>query len=366
MIGKISARQLMLIVATIAVSSTVVVVPAVKYGDARQDAWIAAIISTLASCLVAILSTGLAERFPGKSLGQFSKEVLGPHLGWVVIGLVSLSLYVISLAKARLVSLVVVSHFMPRTPGWAIVVPMLAVALYGSVTGPDTIGRSAEVMFTMTIGVSILMIALLHASKAVPQTSLRPILAHGLKPVLAASVSPASLGVVSGSTVLALGRFTKRPSSLTRAVVMGLLISGIILVVMTLYVLTTIGHDQAESSVAPLLALAGAINIEGVVERADLPILTVWMLGVTFEVTVLLMSAAIIIGDALSASYKVVAAVLFGIGVIPVSHRVTDLFSLRLLLSIPVSGTWALVVFVGAIGATLIAVLRKERRRPRS
>jgi spore germination protein KB len=302
-------------------------------------------------------------KFPGKSFGTVSKEVLGPYAGWVVTGMVALSLYVLALARTRSVSLIVISQFMPKTPGWAIAIPMLAVALYGAVTGPDAIGRSAELVFTLLTGILALGAVLLLASKAGPITSLRPILARGIRPVLAASIAPTFLGAVSGSVVLALGRYVKKASSLPKAVMAGILISGLFLLGSTLQVLTTIGHQQAQQSLAPLLAVASSVSIEGIVERTDILLLTAWILGVTFDVTVLLVSSAIVIGDAMSVKYRTVAAALFLIGALPVSHRATDVFSMNLIYSIPVTSTWMLVVFVGAVGAVFVAALIKERKR---
>jgi hypothetical protein len=143
----------------------------------------------------------------------------------------------------------------------------------------------------------------------------------------------------------------------------GILISGLFLLGSTLQVLTTIGHQQAQQSLAPLLAVASSVSIEGIVERTDILLLTAWILGVTFDVTVLLLSSAIIIGDAMSVKYRTVAAALFLIGALPVSHRATDVFSMNLIYSIPVTSTWMLVVFVGAVGAVFVAALIKERKR---
>ena len=72
MSGRINARQLMLIVVITRVSSILVLLPVVMIGDARQDAWIATIVSTFGSCLVGGLAAGLAAKFPGKSLDRKS------------------------------------------------------------------------------------------------------------------------------------------------------------------------------------------------------------------------------------------------------------------------------------------------------
>jgi len=366
MIGKISTRQLMLIMIVSRVSSILVLIPVVQIGDARQDAWIASILSTLTSCLVASLPAVLAMKFPGSSFGHVAKGVLGPYIGAVATGLVALSLYIQALIRTRSMSLIVISQFLPETPGWALAVPLLAVALYGAVLGPDTIGRTAELMVTYLIGIIALGAVLLYGSKAAPVTGLKPILARGWGPVLAASVSPTFLGAVNASSVLALGRFTTKTSGILKAVVGATLISGLILLVIVVQVLITIGPQQAQQALTPVLAMASTIYVEGIVERADLLVLASWVLGLTFDVTVLLMSASIIIGDALSKSWRTVAVVLFLVGVVPASLRFTDTFSMRELRTIPVTGIWTLVVFIGTIGLVLVAALIRGKRGAKS
>jgi len=357
MTDRISARQLTFIISVMRASAMLVLLPVVMVGDARQDAWIASIVSTLIACLLALLSSGLAMRFPGKSLGHIGKIVLGPIGGWLVIGLFALSHYILALARARTVSLLVISQFMPKTPGWAIAIPMFAVAAYGAIHGPDTAGRSAELIFVLLTGILILGTILLYMSKAGPQTSLKPILARGFKPVFAASVPPVFLGAVSSSTVLSIGRYVKKATSLRKAAVYGLLISGVLLTVTVLEVLTTIGHQQAQQSVAPLLSLAGAISIEGIVERTDLLLLASWIFGVTFDVTMLLLSSSIVIADALGTDFRRVAAALFLLGVVPISHRFTDVFNIRKVHDLPATGIWTLVVYLGAIGVVYVVAL---------
>ncbi|HHW27491.1 MAG TPA: endospore germination permease [Firmicutes bacterium] len=359
--GLISARQLLLIAAIVRMGSMLIILPVVHYGGAPRDSWIAAIISTVASCLVAWLSAGVAMAFPKKSLGHIANAVLGRIAGTVATFTVALSQYVLCLARIRTMSLVIITQFMQRTPGWALALPVLLIALYGAVCGPDTMGRAAEIIFTALAIIVVGGCILVYASRAAPVAGLKPILANGLKPVLVASISPTFLGAVTGSIALSFGRFTKEPTRVGKSIMVSLMFTGVILVVVTIIVLTTLGPKQAEESITPLLSVAGSVHVSTVIERADLLLLAAWILGVTFDVTVLLLSASILIGDSLNLSYKSVAVALFVIGVIPVSHRITDVFMIGPFQSPEVTGPWTLVVFVGVIGLVYVATLIKKK-----
>lgn len=359
--GLISSRQLLLIGVISRVAAILVILPVVHFGGALQDAWIAVIVSTVLSCLLASLSAGVVMAFPKKSFGHIANTVLGRLLGTTATFILALSLYVLCLARIRTVSLVIITQFMPKTPGWALAVPIFLVSLYGAVCGPDTIGRAAEMIITVLAIIVIGGCVLAYISGATPATGLKPILGNGLKPVLVASVSPLFTGAVTGSLVLAFGRFTRETRQLRKSIVGSLLISGAILLVITIIVLTTLGPGQAEASITPLLTVAGSIHISSLIERADLLLLAAWMLGVTFDVTALLLSSSILIGDSLNLSYKTVAVALFLIGAVPVSHRFTDVFMITSFQSPQVTGPWTLVVFVGVVGVVYIASLFMKR-----
>lgn len=359
--GLISSRQLLLIAAILRTGSMLIILPVVHYGGALRDSWIAAILSTAASCLVALLSVGVAMAFPKKSLGHIANTVLGRIPGTIATFTVALSQYVLCLARIRTMSLVIISQFMPKTPGWALALPVLVIALYGAVCGPDTMGRAAEIVFTVLAFIVVGGCALVYMSKAAPVAGLKPMLANGWKPVLVASISPTFLGAVTGSIALSFGRFTRETRQLARSIMGSLIISGVLLLVVTIIVLTTLGPVQAQESITPFLSVAGSIHISSVIERADLLLLAAWMLGVTFDVTVLLLSASILIGDSLNLSYKSVAVALFVIGVIPVSHRITDVFMIGPFQSPQVTGPWTLIVFVGVVGVVYVASLIKKK-----
>ncbi|MGI6661877.1 MAG: hypothetical protein ACOX4B_00075 [Bacillota bacterium] len=83
------------------------------------------------------LGAYLAMKHPGKEPGAVREGPPGqdrrrdqPR------GSLALSFYVLCLIRTRLVSLVIISHFMPKTPGWALAIPVLLTAFYGAMMGP--------------------------------------------------------------------------------------------------------------------------------------------------------------------------------------------------------------------------------------
>lgn len=358
----ISPRQLFFTLALARIGALLVLLPVVQSGNAMQDAWISVIVATAAAILVTWLGSYLAMKHPEKSLGRFANDLLGRLGGTIATGILALSFYVLCLIRVRLVSLVIISHFMPRTPGWALAIPILLTACYGAMMGPDTIGRASEFFFTVMAVIIVASLAVFYAWGPERVAGLKPVLSRGLGPVFAASVPATFLGLVSGLKVLALGRFTTEKGKIPKATATALLISGLALLVFAINAVTALGPAQAQRSVTPLLALASSVSIEGVLERLDLVLVAAWVMGVTFDVTALLMSSSILIGDSVGADHRKVTAVLFLLGLVPVSHRITDIFTMRRLHSTPVTGIWAIVIAVGTLAPVFVAYLIKKRK----
>lgn len=358
----INPRQLFFIIALTRISALLVLLPVVTAGNALQDAWISVIVATVVAILFVWLGAYLAMKHPGKSLGQFSRDLLGKTGGAITTGLLAISFYVLCLIRTRLVSLVIISHFMPKTPGWALAIPVLLTAFYGAMMGPDTVGRASEFLFTVMALIIVVSMVMFYVWSAERVAGLKPVLSRGLRPVFGAAVPAAFLGLMSGLKVLALGRFTTEKEKMPKAMTMALLISGLALLATTINVLTALGPAQAQSHVTPLLALASSVFIEGVLERLDLILMASWVLGVTFDVTALLLSSSILFGDSLGADRRKVTVVLFFLGLVPVSHRITDIFTMRRLHSIPVTGIWATLIVVGTLVPVLVAYLIKRKK----
>jgi len=45
------------------------------------------------------------------------------------------------------------------------------------------------------------------------------------------------------------------------------------------------------------------------------------------------------------------------LGVVPISHRFTDVFNIRKVHDLPATGIWTLVVYLGAIGVVYVVAL---------
>ncbi len=75
--GRISSRQLLLMITGFTFGSTLVL----SVGKVGQDNWAAVVLGFLEGLLIALLFTTLARRFPGMSIVEIADKVYGRWLG---------------------------------------------------------------------------------------------------------------------------------------------------------------------------------------------------------------------------------------------------------------------------------------------
>lgn len=359
--GKISARQLMLIVALSRISVIVIFLPVVTAADARQDAWIAAILAVGGGMALGAMAASLVRRFPGRTFACFARDVLGRVVGTGAALVLGLFFYALAVIRARQLALLVVTALFDRTPGWAIALTVLSAGLYGAFLGSDALGRAAEILITV-IGASIVGgLALQFASGGVDFSLLLPILSRGIGPVLEATVVPIFWFATSALTVLVLTSVCAEPARAAGAVVKATLISGSVLVVVAATAIATFGPHEAQLQLSPVLSLARSVFLMGVAERLDVVLLNIWVLGVAFDIALFLFVSSLTLGDSLALGARSVLVVLAALGTVPVSLRSIDMFDIRRIFKPLPTGVTTLAIHVGLVGLTLLVALIRRK-----
>ena len=359
--GMISARQLIFIIALSRIPAIAVFMPVITSANALQDAWFSVILAITGGIFTGALAALVAMRFPYQSLGSLAKISLGKVFGVAAALIFGLYFYFLALARTRELSLLLVSTLLPNTPTWILAITILIAVIYGVILGADTLGRSAEILLTIVGGTILIGFLLLFISGTEGVSLLRPVLSRGIQPVAVAAVQPTFEFANSAGTILALGKFCRRPGGMLKAVTLATIISGIILFALTVVVIITLGPHEAQRQLSPMLSLARTVFITGVFERIDLLLASIWVLGVIFEVTLFFFTASVILSDGLGLTLQNTAIPLFVLGIAPVSLRYTDIFTFFEIFAPLPSGIAVLFIHVSLVGLVLLAAVLRGK-----
>ncbi|WP_442596073.1 GerAB/ArcD/ProY family transporter [Neobacillus sp. D3-1R] len=282
---NISLWQLFILVFLFLLGSSIVVNIGVK---AERDAWIAILIACISGLFLVFNYLQLLKWFPSKNLFEILEECLGKWLGGL-LGIIYVTFFFLlaSFVLRDFGELMVSSIFL-RTPIEFISITMIFLIVYIVYLGIEVLGRITEifipyaVVFLLFLGVGVLF------SGTVEFKNILPILGEGVTPVLT-PVFEEIIHFPFGEFIafMVIIPHVSKFKYAAKTSVIAYLLAGIFLVYSSLLQITTLGVLKERVNF-PLLSTARQISLLNFIERVDLLIVFIMMLGIIVKASVLL------------------------------------------------------------------------------
>lgn len=281
---KISVRQFAVLVMIYTVGTTILVIPSGLAADAKQDAWIAAIIGVGLNLVVVCLYNRVGDCFPNMNLTEYNEKLFGKWLGKLF------SLFFIFFAFTGSATVLfymgnfVNTQVMPETPIQAANMIFAIVVVIGVRLGLETLLRAAEIFFPWIIMLFIILVACLLPE--IQFEKLQPIFSVGGKPLIKAALSVA--GTSSLPFIVLFMVFpvhVNQYQQAKKAFLLATLIGGACFVIITFLCISVLGTKMTERHMFPSYALAKQISIGNFLERVEILIAGIWFLTVYFKTT---------------------------------------------------------------------------------
>lgn len=282
--AKISIRQFTILTMFFTIGTTILVIPSSLAADAKQNAWIAAIVGWLLGIMIVYLYISLGKLFPDLTLIGFLEHTLGKWLG----KLVSLVFIFFSFIGASTV-LYYMGNFMttqvmPETPLGAFVLLFGGLVVIGLRLGLEVLARTSEILFPWFLVLfaisTLLLIPEIEIQKILPITEI------GISPTVKGALS--FIGTASLPLIVYLMFF---PSSLNnkkgagKAFIIGTLLGGIFIIIVTFMSISVLGADFTSRNMYPSYALAKKINIGNFIQRVEILMAGMWFMTIFFKTT---------------------------------------------------------------------------------
>jgi len=289
---KISSRQFGILVALYSIGTTILIIPSIMAEEAKQDAWIAALLGVGLALLLVVLYSALGNLLPSKSLVEMMEELFGKWLGkaisltFVFFGLVT------SAELLYFVGNFITTQIMPETPIQSINIIFACVVIMGVRYGIETLARSAELLFPLF---SILFIVLvIFLTPQVKFENIQPVLEVDFKDLLRAAIY--FISVFSFPTVILLMVFpasVNRPKVATKTFFSGTVIAGIVLIIMIALCILVLGVDTTQRHIFPSYALAKKINVGHFFQRIEFVMAGLWFISIFFKMSLYFYAAVV-------------------------------------------------------------------------
>ncbi len=280
--SKISSRQAVFLITTVIVPTSILFLPHMIYVAAKRDAWLSVLAITLFGLGVGDIIGRLGRRFPGQTVVQYSRRLLGPVLGGAV-GLVYAGFFIyINAFVVREFSEMLVTNYYKETPQVVFVLGIVFVAVYIVWYGLEVLTRVNDMVLPLVL---IMLGVLLITSVPIAEPeNLLPVLDNGVGPVLQGAV-PAAVFFDETVIMLVLISNLTRPAEARVAIAKAVLLVGLIQLLVVVTVVTVLG-TLTENQLYPTLHLARHLRVGPYLANVDPLILLIWILGGFLKVTI--------------------------------------------------------------------------------
>ena len=271
---QISERQFFFIIFVSIASLTFFSVPSQLIPKVKQDLWLSMALGITIDVFVALLLYRLGLKYPGKSLVQYSRAILGPF-GDLISLVVLLFFFAVCVTAIWIYSDFLSSSLLPDTPLVAFSSTLTLCSGWAAIKGIETIARLSEILGTIILITSLILFA-----TSIPSVELRHLLPqfeNGFGPALQGAIYPGSwfgICILMGMLMPHMSHPRKTLKVKANAVFLGAL-------VMTLYLLYSIavmGGYMASQMENPLYVFTRVTQLI-IFERIEVLTLLVFVSG---------------------------------------------------------------------------------------
>lgn len=276
-------------------------------GEAKQDVWIALIIAMLMVIPFLFIYARLLSIFPGKGLYEILNHVFGKVFGKIVaLPFIWYALHLGSLVIRNFTEYINIVSI-PETPQYIIAIFLILLCIWAAKAGVEVIGRWTTIMLPLVI-IAILIVTFLLAP-LFEFKYLKPILYNGLKPVFDSAFSVVAFPFAETVIFTTVLNSLRSNSSPYKVYYWSLFIGGLTILLIAVRSLMTLGAENVSIMYFASYESVRLINIGDFLQRIEVSVTVVFLLGGFVKASICLYAASIGIAKALNiGNYRQIVA----------------------------------------------------------
>jgi len=275
----ISSRQFMIITLLFSIGTAILIIPASVTSEAKQDAWIAAIIGVVLSLPLVKLFVALGNRTPTLTFVEANEKILGRFFGkFTAIGFIIICL----LSAGELlyfIGIFMKTEIMPETPTMAFAFMFSIIIIYAAFLGIEVFARSAEILCPIFILIFIFFVICI--SPSIQIENIQPIMETPKRSLFFSMIRFISL--FSFPLVVLLMIFPSTVNvqkSAQKGFYIGAILGGIVLITIITLSILVLGPANTASRTFPSYSLAQRISIGNFLQRIEVIMATMWVISI--------------------------------------------------------------------------------------
>lgn len=273
--------------------------------EAGKDAWISILIGNLIGLAVFAGYAYLYRKFPSLPLTAYVRKCFGKYIGTVISVIYIILFLNLAGRDLRDGSSMLVMATMHRTPLFIIATLMILSSAYVLHKGVEVLARTSLVFGTLVILIGIFCSMMLMFSGSINLNRILPVFENGIMPVVS-SVAKQNYMFPFGEMIC----FTMLMPYLNNAkkgpwvIAAAIFASGLLLSLTMVLNISVLGADIVQRSPLPLMPTISKISISEFIQRVDILIVMVLIIGVFFKMAVFFAAALIGISELFKIPYR--------------------------------------------------------------
>ena len=302
---KISRSQFAVLVMFFTIGNSILILPAELAKEAKQDAWISALLGIGVGIALVALYSALGNRYSSMTLAEYSEIILGKWLGKVVSILYFAYFFLLAAIVLRSMGDFLTTYELPHTPIVATHILLLLVVIMALRLGLETFSRTTEFFFPWVLILSLMIIFFI--APQIEFKNLQPMIEDGVKPIIRASIPFIGNPLLQLVVFLMIFPSINRTPGNKTGFLAGFLIGGILLFLFSLLTIFVLGVDLTARHLYPTYDLAKQINVGNFVQRVEAITSFLWFITIFIKLTICFYASALCLAQTLKLKdYRIV------------------------------------------------------------
>ncbi len=282
--GKINAGEFEISVVIFTLGSSILVGPSLLASYAKQDAWIASILSLIIGLCFIFLYNQLLSYYPKMTFVEMTEKILGKWIGGTVSFLFLFYFFIVSAGLLREIGDFLTTQIIVETPIQMILISFIIISMTGVKLGIEVISRTAIIFFPWMI--MMLLFLFIFLIPEVEISNIQPIFGEGFKAIASAAYRSLGLPYLELFIFLMITPFVADRSSLKKSFYKGAIIGGIVLSILVIFTIVVLGADFTTRHAYPSYILGKQISLGTVLERLEVIVAIIWFFSMYFKLTI--------------------------------------------------------------------------------
>lgn len=274
---NISLSQLAALLINFQIGSSLVIGLGLK---AKEDAWIAILISMLIGIFITAFYYYIASLLPGKNLYEMFEYCFKRKIAIIVSLLYACYFIYYACRIIRDFGELIATAVLPLTPIEVTILLLVLLMGYILYLGLEVLARTSEIFTPYAIILTLMLFIFLYVNKNIDISNIKPILGEGLGPVWK-TIFPYELVRPYGQIVVFLCIFCNVNNIQLgrRVLIFSIFMGSLLLLMSSLLIILSLGEGIALRSNFPLLSAARLVSIGEFIQRIDAIVVFSMMLG---------------------------------------------------------------------------------------